>query len=120
MSRRPLKVQMLILGAITIIPAMAFLGVLSDVIPGDWLFGAITVPAIGIIEVQAAHWYAITAVLGIFYLVHVIRNGKLGSLAKVGWILLLFIFNIIAFPIYWYLHVWREGLVKIGNPDNSQ
>jgi hypothetical protein len=45
----------------------------------------------------------------IFYIVNVFRNDRVEKDKKVLWVLVLFMGNMIAMPIYWYLYIWREA-----------
>jgi hypothetical protein len=46
--------------------------------------------------------------LTIFYMVDVFRNERIDKDKKVLWAVVLFLGNIIAMPIYWYLYIWKE------------
>ena len=46
--------------------------------------------------------------LTIFYIVNVFRNDRVHENRKVLWAVVLFMGNIFAMPIYWYLHIWSE------------
>lgn len=43
----------------------------------------------------------------IYYIMHVM-NSKTDSNEKLIWILLFFVGNIMAFPVYWYFRIWKE------------
>ena len=45
----------------------------------------------------------------IYYVVHVYRNKSIAKDKKHLWAALLFFGNIIVYPFYWYLHIWREA-----------
>lgn len=49
--------------------------------------------------------FALTAV----YVVHVFRTDRLASDRRVLWGIVLILGNVIAFPIYWYLYLWRDS-----------
>ena len=48
--------------------------------------------------------------LTVFYMVNVFRNERVGKDLKVLWAVVLFLGNVIAMPIYWYLYIWKDGL----------
>ncbi len=43
-----------------------------------------------------------------FYVTHVFKSPRLPQDQRVMWLLVLFMGNMLAFPVYWYLHVWRR------------
>jgi hypothetical protein len=43
-----------------------------------------------------------------FYIVHVFKNQALQGDRRVLWAIVLFMGNLFAFPVYWYLYVWHE------------
>ena len=46
--------------------------------------------------------------LTVFYIVNVFRNERVDKDKKVLWAVVLFMGNIIAMPIYWYLYIWKD------------
>lgn len=42
-------------------------------------------------------------------MVHVYRNDRLADRSRMIWAIVLFLGNIVAYPAYWYLHIWRGG-----------
>jgi hypothetical protein len=56
--------------------------------------------------------------LTVFYMVNVFRNDLVDKDKKVLWAVVIFMGNIIAMPIYWYLYIWRESPVA-GSPAPS-
>lgn len=46
--------------------------------------------------------------LTIFYMVNVFRNDRVDKDKKVLWAVVIFMGNMIAMPIYWYLYIWKE------------
>jgi cytosine/uracil/thiamine/allantoin permease len=46
--------------------------------------------------------------LMVFYIVNVFRNDRVDKDKKALWAVVLFMGNMIAMPIYWYLYIWRE------------
>ncbi len=47
--------------------------------------------------------------LTVFYMVDVFRNERVNKDQKVLWAIVLFMGNMIAMPVYWYLYIWPEG-----------
>jgi hypothetical protein len=53
--------------------------------------------------------------LTVFYMVDVFRNNRVDKDKKVLWAVVIFLGNMIAMPIYWYLYIWKEPAVA-GQP----
>lgn len=47
-----------------------------------------------------------------FYMVNVFKNHRVDQDKKVLWAVVLFMGNVFAMPVYWYLYIWREGGVS--------
>ena len=47
--------------------------------------------------------------LTVFYMVNVFRNDRVDKDKKVLWAVVIFMGNMIAMPIYWYLYIWKEA-----------
>jgi len=47
-------------------------------------------------------------VLLVFYIIHVFKTDRVSQDKKALWAVVLFLGNMIAMPIYWYLYIWRE------------
>jgi hypothetical protein len=56
------------------------------------------------------HFLTMLLIMGltVFYMVNVFRNDRVEKDKKVLWAVVLFMGNMIAMPIYWYLYIWRE------------
>lgn len=56
------------------------------------------------------HFLTIFLILGltVFYMVNVFRNERVDKDKKVLWAVVLFLGNIVAMPVYWYLYIWRD------------
>jgi hypothetical protein len=54
--------------------------------------------------------------LTVFYMVNVFRNELVDKDKKVLWAVVLFMGNMIAMPIYWYLYIWKEVPGGLRNP----
>lgn len=44
----------------------------------------------------------------VFYILNVYRNNRIAKNQKNLWAALLFFGNIVVYPVYWYLFIWRE------------
>ncbi len=42
------------------------------------------------------------------YVIHAFRTDRIENDKRVLWVVVLFLGNMLAFPIYWYLYLWRE------------
>lgn len=49
--------------------------------------------------------FTLTAV----YIIHAFRTDRIAEDKRVLWVVVLFLGNMMAFPIYWYLYLWRRG-----------
>jgi hypothetical protein len=56
--------------------------------------------------------------LTIYYIVNVFRNERVHQDKKTLWAVVLFLGNVIAMPIYWYLYIWGEEK-PAGLPSNN-
>jgi hypothetical protein len=65
---------------------------------------------VGIIAVFVLHFLTIMLSLGltVFYIIHAIKNEAIKSDMKAVWAVLFFFGGIVAEPVYWYLHIWKE------------
>lgn len=65
---------------------------------------------VGIIAIFVLHFLTIMLSLGltVFYVIHAIKNDSIKSDMKAVWVVLFFFGGVIAEPIYWYLHIWKE------------
>jgi hypothetical protein len=68
----------------------------------------------------------VIAALTVFYIVNVFRNERVVKDQKVLWAVVLFLGNVMAMPIYWYLYIWKDGLPagtpspgRLGSVDTS-
>jgi len=53
--------------------------------------------------------------LTIFYMVNVFKNERVVKDQKVLWAVVLFLGNVLAMPIYWYLYIWKEASPAAGS-----
>ena len=72
--------------------------------PGSILF------PIGFMGLFAVHMLTImgTLALTVFYIIRVIKTERLDQNMKIVWMLLLFFLGMVAQPVFWYLHIWRD------------
>jgi hypothetical protein len=56
------------------------------------------------------HLATMLVVMGLlaFHVVHLFKNEALPSDRRVLWAIVLFMGSLFAFPVYWYLYVWRK------------
>jgi hypothetical protein len=61
---------------------------------------------------QMQIWMALTivAALGllIYYIIHVMNNRRLDSTERLAWILVILLANVVSYPVYWYLKIWKR------------
>lgn len=46
--------------------------------------------------------------LMIYYIIHAINNPQIDNNEKILWVLLFVLTNIISYPIYWYMRIWKR------------
>ena len=58
----------------------------------------------------AVHLLTMLWIIGltVFYIVNIFRNDRVEKDKKVLWAVVIFLGNMIAMPIYWYLYIWKE------------
>ena len=54
------------------------------------------------------HMLVMALILGllVFYIVHLFRTERVAADKKTLWAVVLFLGNLLAMPVYWYLYVW--------------
>jgi hypothetical protein len=59
----------------------------------------------------ALHFLTMIWIMGltVFYMVNVFRNDRVDKDKKVLWAVVIFMGNMIAMPIYWYLYIWKPA-----------
>lgn len=110
---KPLK---LLIGALTVWPCLyllLFLAVFAFMFLSLGRAGLAPSPA----EIQQGfavlfilHFATMVLVLGLmaFYIVHLFQAASVPQDRKVLWAVILFLGNVVAMPVYWYMHVWRD------------
>lgn len=53
------------------------------------------------------------ALIGV-YIFHAYKTDRIEDDKRVLWVVILFLGNMIAFPVYWYLYMWREEPARGG------
>jgi hypothetical protein len=67
-------------------------------------------PGLGFMVFFALHLITMLWILAltIFYVINVFQNDRVDKDKKTLWAVVIFLGNIFAMPIYWYLYIWRE------------
>jgi hypothetical protein len=111
--KKPLK---LLLGIATLWPfaylVLFFVAIFSTIffVPGsEGQTGAPPLIAL-ILPLHLLTMIAIMALM-VFYIVNVFRNDRVEKDKKALWAVVLFMGNMIAMPIYWYLYIWKAEAV---------
>ena len=114
MKEKITKKVALIIGILTLVPLLSFIGFLINAFPTSWLDVKINIPLHGIVEfggIITIYWFASILILGLFYSYHACQNDVLQLGEKIVWVLVLFTCNLLIFPLYWYFHIWRSPCV---------
>jgi hypothetical protein len=48
------------------------------------------------------------------YIFHAFKTDRIDNDKRVLWVVILFLGNMVAFPVYWYLYMWREEPARGG------
>lgn len=61
------------------------------------------------------HGLTIFTVFGllVFYIIHIMTNTRLESVERLIWIIVIIMVGFVAMPIYWYVHVLKDGTVEL-------
>ncbi|WP_336517883.1 hypothetical protein [Pollutibacter soli] len=65
---------------------------------GDVLSVVITALALGLLSVG----------LLVYYIIHALNNMEMETNEKLMWVVAFVLINIVAFPVYWYLRIWKR------------
>lgn len=105
------KTLKLLLGIVTFWPAaymVLFFGFIFSTIffisGGD---GENLGPPFAIIFILHFLTMLVIAALTVFYIVNVFRNERVEKDKKVLWAIVLFLGNVVAMPIYWWVYIWK-------------
>ncbi|MBN2079350.1 MAG: hypothetical protein JW838_10310 [Spirochaetes bacterium] len=94
--------------ALTVFCLAPLVGQLSDLRGVDSIEGALPADCTTIIA-AAVLFLLLTYGVMIALMIHLLRKGDTAGRSRLFWALLLFFGNIVSFPVYWYLHIWRGG-----------
>lgn len=104
------KTTNLLLGLATLWPCaymvLFFLFIFSTILFAP---GSGTGTPIGFATIFALHLLTmlVIAALTVFYMVNIFKNDRVDKDKKVLWAIAIFLGNMIAMPIYWYLYFWK-------------
>lgn len=65
-------------------------------------------PSVGVLLIIIILFGILHLGLLIYFIIHVIQDGTASSGDKLLWVLLLFFFNPLSFPFYWYFRIWNS------------
>jgi hypothetical protein len=110
--KKPAKILLLVASVWPFIYGIIFFIIMLSTISSMPLHGR---PDAGAFEdmfrfIIPLHLLTMLDVLGltIFYMVNVFRNDRVVKDKKALWAAVLFLGNVIAFPVYWYYYIWPE------------
>ena len=43
----------------------------------------------------------------IYYIIHIMNNTRLNSMEQLVWVIIILFANMIGYPIYWYMQIWK-------------
>ena len=80
--------------------------IVSDIAGGARSAG----PPVMLLLIFPLHFLTMLEIAGLLvvYIVHVFRTDRIAQDKKALWAVVLFLGNVIAMPVYWYLCIWRE------------
>ncbi|MCK4311300.1 MAG: hypothetical protein KAW88_01035 [Candidatus Cloacimonetes bacterium] len=110
------KSNKIILGFCTIVPFLYFIFFFIYIFANIFLMARNEVfvengPPDWFITLFICHFIVIIwiIVLLIIYLINVFRNERVQEDKKILWVVIIFLGNIIAMIVYWYLYIWSES-----------
>jgi len=58
----------------------------------------------------ALHFFTMIAIMALigFYIVYLFKSNRVAQDKKTLWAVVIFLGNMIAMPIFWYLYIWKE------------
>ncbi|HEY4149363.1 MAG TPA: hypothetical protein VGM41_10555 [Chitinophagaceae bacterium] len=61
-------------------------------------------------QMQISMTLSIVTALGllIYYIIHVMNNRRLDSTERLTWVLIILLANVVSYPVYWYLKIWKR------------
>ena len=76
------------------------------------------------IVLMSLHFLTMLWIFGllIIYIINVFKNERVDKDKKALWAVVLFLGNMFAMPVYWYLYIWREPkeVIESTSPNTSQ
>jgi hypothetical protein len=110
------KGNKIILGIVTLLPFLAmvlYFGTIVLLVRDAMIYSDEDMPFPIVGDVL---WLVITALaagllsfgLMIYYIIHAIQNPQVITNEKIIWVILFVTVSVIAFPIYWYLRIWKR------------
>ncbi len=123
---RMTKAMKILLGAATAWPIVYMVGFSAIVfsaamgaVMGGVNGGGSAPPTVGsMAPMFVLHAFTMLETLGllVFYVVHAIKNDKLDQNTRLLWAVVIFVGNVLAMPIYYFLHVWPDHSEPASNP----
>lgn len=82
--------------------------------------GPRTEPPKVILLIFPLHFLTMLWIFGlmVFYIYNIFQNERIDGEKKALWAVVIFLGNMIAMPVYWYLYIWREP-TKSKEPEQS-
>jgi hypothetical protein len=107
---RPSRLTTILLGFLTVWPIAYFIFFMGFMVYAFSQVGSKSTPFAGFWFIFPLHFATILLMfaLGAIYVIHAFRTDRIAEDRRVLWVVTLFFGNMIAFPIYWYLYLWRK------------
>ena len=102
----------LTLGFFSFIPIVYVVGYILVFV--SFVLKAPTVPKHVITEMLIAHLCILVLMggLSLFYGWVIVKSGKIPKSQRVSWFALLFVGNVLSFPLFWYILFWKGMIIK--------
>ncbi len=67
-------------------------------------------PPVFITGLFGLHFFTMLLIFGLIavYIVNIFRNDRIENDKKALWAVVIFLGNMFAMPVYWYLYIWKE------------
>jgi hypothetical protein len=110
------KTLKILLGIVTIWPflyMLIFFAFIIYMFMGMWRGGNIDEKMFW--SIFPVHILAMLITMGLltYYIVNLYGSNRINKDTKIIWAIVLFMGNMIAMPVYWYLYIWRESKVLL-------
>ena len=101
----------LLSGVLSFVPIVYVIGFLLFM---AYLMRAPSVPKPVVTGLLIAHLVIIALMVGLsfFYLFYILKSGKISKSQRTSWIALLFVGNVLSFPLFWYILFWKGLVIK--------